>query len=85
MDPRNQPAITHCLGAHMNPRAHPRPEGRRLHAERPTMVIEIIQIHTLTAHSQQILMLGSLEYFKQLEHETLRPTIHGNRTQSSST
>jgi hypothetical protein len=49
------------------------------------MVIEIIQIHTLTAHSQQILMLGSLEDFKQLEHETLRPTIHGNRTQSSST
>jgi len=42
----------HTLGAHMNPRAHPRPEGRRLHTERPTMVIEIIQIHTLTAHSQ---------------------------------
>ena len=75
----------HTLGAHMNPRAHPRPEGRRLHTERPTMVIEIIQLHMLTAHSRQILMVGSLEDFKQSEHETLRPTIHGNRTQSSST
>ena len=43
----------HTLGAHMNPRAHPRPEGRRLHTgERPTMVIETMHPDTY-AHCAQ--------------------------------